>query len=214
MGNLRQPAAAAVAPRPAPAQSVLQPRPAPPKIDPAELDRLRETARATGLAEGRQEGLAAGHAQGYAAGMAAGEAEVRAQAAQLLALTGALPCALREAHGEVAQAVVALAVDIARQVVHQSLEAKPDLLLPLVRELLQREPALQGDPRLLLHPLDLELVTAHLAAELQAAGWQVRADDKVARGGCMAQAGSGSLDASLETRWARVQAAFAATPGG
>ena len=212
MGTIRHPAAA-VAAKPAPPQPVFQPRPAPPKVDPAELDRLREAAREAGLAEGREQGLATGHAQGYADGLAAGETEVRAQAAQLLALAGALPGALQTAHAEVAQAVVALAVDIARQVVHKSLEANPDLLLPLVRELLHREPALQGDPRLLLHPLDVELVTGHLGAELQAAGWQVRPDDTVARGGCLAQASSGTCDASLETRWARVQAAFAGTAG-
>lgn len=214
MGTLRQPAAAAVATGPAPAQPVLQPRPAPPKPkpDPAELDRLREAARTAGLAQGREQGFAEGHAQGHAAGLAAGEAELREQAAQLQALAGALPGALQAAHDEVAQAVVALALDIARQVVHRSLETKPELLLPLVRELLHREPALQGDPRLLLHPLDAELVNRQLGSELDAAGWQVRPDDTVSRGGCLVQASSGTCDASLETRWARVQAALAGMP--
>ncbi|MNN38728.1 Flagellar assembly protein FliH [compost metagenome] len=44
----------------------------------------------------------------------------------------------------------------------------------------------------------------HLAGELEAAGWTVRADATVARGGCIASAASGELDASLATRWSRV----------
>jgi len=177
------------------------PRPA---IDPAELRRLREQAREAGAAEGRREGLAQGHAEGYAAGLAAGQGAVQEQAARLGALAQALPQALHRVEGELAMTLVALALDVARQVVHRTLEAEPQWIVPLVQDLLHAEPALQGDPRLLLHPDDMALVTAALGAQLQDAGWQLRADDAISRGGCTVQAASGSQDATLETRWQRV----------
>ncbi len=189
----RQPAAAASA--------------APAACDSAELDRLRTQARDAGAAEGRSEGLAKGHAEGYAAGLEAGQAAARVQAAQLRSLAQALPQALRRAEGEIAESVLALALEVARQVVHRSLQADPGLVVRVVQDLLHREPSLQGEPRLLLHPLDLQLVTNTLGTELQSAGWQVRPDESVRRGGCLVHAGSGTHDAALETRWARVAAA-------
>lgn len=175
-----------------------------PAIDPAELRRLREQAREAGAAEGRREGLAQGQAEGYAAGLAAGQAAVQEQAARLGALAQALPQALQRLEGELATTLVALALDVARQVVHRTFEAEPQWIVPLVQDLLHAEPALQGDPRLLLHPDDIVLVTAALGPQLQDAGWHLRADDAIGRGGCTVLAASGSQDATLETRWQRV----------
>lgn len=205
MGSVARPAPARAAP-------VAPPRPRDPAVDPAELERLRQQARDAGMAEGRKAGLAQGHDQGYAAGLAAGKAAMEQQAAQLLATAASLPAALRRAEEDLAEAVVALALDLARQVIHRSLDARPELLVPVVQDLLRREPALQGEPRLLLHPLDAELVAGVLGAELRAAGWQVLPDDTVTRGGCLVRAGSGAHDATLETRWTRVSAALAGMP--
>ena len=208
MGSVARPAPA----RPPAAAPAAPPRPRAPAVDPAELQRLRQQAHDAGMAEGRRAGLAQGHDQGYAAGLAAGKAATEEQAAQLLAAARSLPAALRRVEEDVAEAVVALALDLARQVVHRSLEAQPQLLVPVVQDLLRREPALQGEPRLLLHPLDADLVTGVLGAELRAAGWQVLPDETITRGGCLVKAGSGAHDATLETRWARVSAALAAAP--
>lgn len=177
-----------------------------PAVDPGELQRLREQARADGAAEGRREGLEQGRAEGYAAGLAAGQAAAQEQAERLAALAQALPQALRCAEGELAGALVALALDAARQVVHRTLQDEPDWIVPLVQDLLHAEPALQGEPRLQLHPQDLALVAAALGPQLRDAGWQLRADDAIDRGGCMVLAGSGTLDARLDTRWQRVVA--------
>ncbi len=185
--------------------------PAAPVPDPAELERLRLQARDAGWAQGHREGLAHGHAKGHAAGLAAGQAVVQAQAERLRQLAEALPDALRRVEAELARSLVALALDVARQVVHHTLESEPHWVLRLVQELLRQQPTLKGEPRLLLHPDDLALVAGSLGGELQAAGWQLRADDSIARGGCLVQADTGTLDATLETRCARVSAALAAT---
>ncbi|MDQ0589487.1 flagellar assembly protein FliH [Variovorax paradoxus] len=196
----------------APAASIEAP--APPRPDPAalarqaELGRLRLEARATGEAEGRREGWAQGHAEGHAEGLAAGLAAASAHAEQLRALAAALPAALRSAESELADAILALALDVAHRVIHRTLRVEPEWVLALVQDLLHTEPALQGEPRLLLHPEDVALVKNSLGSELQAAGWQVRADDTLARGGCRVRSASGEMDATLATRWKRVASAF------
>lgn len=185
-----------------------------PRVDPEalardnELSRLRLQARAEGRTEGHREGLAKGRAEGHAEGLATGLAAASAHAEQLRALAATLPAALRRAESELADAILTLALDVARQVVHRTLRAEPEWVLPLVQDLLHAEPALQGEPRLLLHPDDVALVKSSLGNELQIAGWQVRPDDTLARGGCRVQSASGEMDASLETRWKSVTAAL------
>jgi flagellar assembly protein FliH len=209
MASLSKPRAA---PRATAAPTANPPAEAPQPVraprDDLELERLRREAREAGALEGRQEGWAQGHAEGHAAGLAAGQAQVQAQAERLLALAAALPEALARADAEIADSLLALALDVARQVVHRSLRADPHSILPLVQDLLHAEPALQGEPRLLLHPDDLALVESALGPELQTAGWQLRTDETITRGGCRVQAATGAKDATLETRWARVAAAF------
>ena len=206
MDTLNTPAAA---PRHA---AVPEAAPSPALLHAAELAGLRREARQAGEAEGRREGLAhgraEGHAEGRAEGLAAGLAAANAHAEQWRALATSLPAALRGAEREVADALLTLALDVARQVVHRSLRTEPEWINALVQDLLAAEPALQGEPRLLLHPEDVALVRASLGHDLERAGWQLRADDTMARGGCRVQSASGELDASLQTRWKRVTAAL------
>ncbi|NDP63943.1 MAG: flagellar assembly protein FliH [Polaromonas sp.] len=178
------------------------------QIDEAELAALRLQARQTGEAEGRKQG----HAQGLAEGHAAGLAAVQAQAAQLQALAQTLPAALQLAQSSVADDLLALALDIARQVLGQALAAEPQAILAVVHELLQAEPSLSGTPQLLLHPDDAALVKELLTDDLKAAGWRVRTDAQIARGGCRVMAHSGERDATVQARWERVSAALVRHP--
>lgn len=193
---------------PAPAESgapaVVEPLKPELLIDENELARLRLQARQAGEEEGRQAGYAQGQAEGRAAAMAA----VHEQADHLRTLAQALPAALRLAEREVAGQLLSLAMDIARQVLGQALALDPEAILPVVRELLQAEPALGGSPQLVLHPDDAALVREHLPDDLQAAGWRIRADVDTQRGGCRVLAASGERDATLQSRWDRVAAAL------
>lgn len=178
-------------------------------IDEAELLRLRLQAQQAGQAQGYQEGLAQGKAEALAAGLSL--AQEQAQALRTLLL--ALPTAMQAAEREVADELLALALAIAHQLVRQELATEPRHILTLVRELLRMEPTLSGTPRLLMHADDAALVQQHLADDLHAAGWRIRTDLSITRGGCRVHAAGGALDATLETRWERVAAAFgAATP--
>ena len=202
-----------------------QKRPAPvsaPQANETALEALRQQAQQVqqavdaGMAEGRQRGHDEGYAQGYekglAEGHAAGKAQVQAQAAQLHTLACALPIALRQAEAVVADDLMALALDLARQVLGQALAVNPLAMLAVVHTLLQAEPSLCGAPQLLLHPDDVVLVRDCLGDELKVAGWRVRADAGMARGSCRVLAESGERDATLATRWERVSAALAHQP--
>ena len=95
-------------------------------------------------------------------------------------------------------ACLTLALDIARQELVRQSPVAPNrmLILAAVRDLLQTEPALSGAPRLLLHADDMPLVQQYLAEDLQAAGWLLRSDPAISRGGCRVQSASGEVDAS------------------
>lgn len=185
------------------AQLPVEPPP-PPPIDFEALDAMREGARKEGYAQGYTQGQTQGYGDGHREGYARGLEAARNEATQLQALATNFRSALGGVDDQVARALVSLALDVARQLVRTALANDPAVLLPAVRELLTSEPALCGSPSLLLHPDDVALVETHLHGELAAAGWTVRADPSVARGGCIASAASGERDATLPTRWTRV----------
>jgi flagellar assembly protein FliH len=178
----------------------------------AELQRLRDAAHAQGVASGHVAGQAlgyqAGYDQGHAQGFAQGQAEAREEAARLAALAETFKAALDGAQHEISETLVALALDIAQQVVRQHVQHDPAALIAAAREVLAAEPALIGAPHLIVSPADLPVVEAYLMEELQARGWSVRTDPAVERGGCRAHAGTGEVDAGLDTRWERVAAAL------
>lgn len=128
-------------PDPAPCETKTEPEPAPAPaepavwIDEAELARLRLQAQKAGEAEGHRQGYAQGQAEGHAAAIKA----VYEQTEPLRALTQALPAALRRAERDVADDLLALALDIARQVLGQALTVDPQAVLAVVRDLLQAE---------------------------------------------------------------------------
>jgi flagellar assembly protein FliH len=127
----------------------------------------------------------------------------------LRCLVQSWPAALHAAEQGVAQDLVALAMDLARQVLGQSLAAQPQAILAVVHDLLQAEPALVGSPQLMVHPDDGEIVSALMEKELLSAGWRIRCDADIQRGGCRVLSTSGERDATLQTRWERVAASLA-----
>jgi flagellar assembly protein FliH len=176
------------------------------------LRRVRDEAHAQGLASGHVAGQAlgykAGYDQGYDKGINEGRRLAAQEAARLSSLADQFKTALQAADAVVAEALTALALDIAQQVVSQHLALDPTALLAVARTVIAAEPALSGAPYLTVNPADLPIVEAYLLEELQAAGWLVRTDPDIERGGCKAQAASGEIDATNVTRWERVTAAL------
>jgi flagellar assembly protein FliH len=176
------------------------------------LRRVRDEAHAQGLATGHVAGQAmgyqAGYDQGYQQGVEEGRRDARAEATRLASMADAFKTALQAADAVVAEALTALALDIAQQVVSQHLTLDPTAVLAVARSVIAAEPALSGAPYLIVNPADLPIVEAYLLEELQAAGWSFRTDPDIERGGCRAHAASGEIDATNVTRWERVAAAL------
>jgi flagellar assembly protein FliH len=113
---------------------------------------------------------------------------------------------LKQAEQDIAQQVLALACELARQVVRRELAADPQALLPVVREALGML-VMDGKPGVVkLHAADLDLLQAPLRAESIAPNIHFVADAAVARGDCLVESGGTVIDGSVSRRWERAVA--------
>jgi flagellar assembly protein FliH len=147
-------------------------------------------------AEAREQGYAAGHAEGIAA--------ARQSAARIDAVLASLQQSIKEIDQHVADQLLATAVEIANQVLRQSLRVKPELLLPVVREAVATLNAHLGHPALYVHPDDAVLIRSELGDQLASNNWRLIEDASLTVGGCRVELGASEVDATLETRWRRV----------
>ena len=166
--------------------------------------------------EAHEQGYAAGHAEGYAAGLAAGHDEglagAQASVAKIDALMASLQKSLDSVDQQVANRLLATAVEIASQMLRQSLRIKPELLLPVVREAVATLYPHGGHPTLFAHPDDAALIRTHLGEQLAHSNWRIIDDASLSAGGCRVEVGASEVDATLETRWRRVIDAIGISP--
>jgi flagellar assembly protein FliH len=172
------------------------------------IERIHDEARDSGYKAGYEEGKAQGHAEGYQGGMASAQA----CATQLLALSQGLQEALAALDQEIAESLLACALEVARQVTRSALQARPEILLPVIREALAALPLQHGPVTLFVHPDDLALAQEHLGGAFHQAGWRFQEDAELVPGGCRLEAGGSEVDATLPTRWRRVLEAIGVTP--
>ena len=144
------------------------------------------------------------HEQGYAAGYAEGIATAQANAEKIGAVMTHLEQALREVDQNIADQLLATAVEIASQMLRQSLRIKPELLIPVVKEAVATLNAHSGHPALLAHPDDAELIRNQLGDQLSHNSWRIIDDATLTPGGCRVELGASEVDATMETRWRRV----------
>ena len=166
----------------------------------AELEALREGARAEGYAEGLEEGRAAGRDEAYEAG----RADVAAEMDTLRAMAASFSGAVTAADETIASDVLDLALHLARSMVRTAFTVRPELIIPIVREAIDYLPVLQQPAILALNPDDIDIVRAALSDELDKGGWRVVADPQVGRGGCKVDTASNQIDAQAAARWERL----------
>lgn len=179
-----------------------RPPPPPPVELPSEefLESLREAAR--------QEGFQQGQEAGYADGLALGRADAAAELVHLQSIALTFGQAVAAADETIAADMLDLALHLARGMLRQALEVKPELILPVVREAIGYLPVLQQPAILMLHPLDAELVRNAIGDELDKGGWRVVQDAQVGRGGCKIDTASNQIDATAASRWQRLSHAL------
>lgn len=183
----------------------------PPGIDEAEhlakLQQAREEGQAQGQAQGREQ--ASLEWQQRMDEYVAGQGQEAAQ--RLDRLAHALDTGLNDMQQRMAQEVLELACDIARQVIRQELSGNPNALLPVVREALGMLVA-EGRPATVrMHPEDWETLEQPLREEFTTAKVQWIADANVQPGDCLVESAGTVVDGSLDKRWRRAIAALGLT---
>jgi flagellar assembly protein FliH len=167
-------------------------------IDRAELERLCAQARAEGYEAGYQAGFTIGKRNGYAEG----QGEAKAEAARIGQAADNLDQALREFDQQVADELLALAVEIARQVVRKEIATQPDMILAVVNEALSYLP--HQHAAIHLNPGDATLIRSYLGDMLTHSGHRILEEPGMKPGDCLLESGGSQIDATTATRWRRV----------
>ena len=163
----------------------------------AEIEQIRQAAHQEGFQQGRQEGYSAGQAQASAEGR------------RLAALAVQLDQALAQFDQQMAEDLLHLALEVARQVVRQSVAVRPERVIEVIHEALAQLPLAHAVIR--LHPEDASLARSYLGDQLAHAGHRILEDARQQRGGCLVESGGSQLDASVTTRWRRVAESLGAS---
>lgn len=180
------------------------------------VPQVDEADRQAALQQACDDAFAEGYAQGQAQASLEWQrrlddyiAQQGSEAAQRMQqVVQALDASLAGMQKTMAQQLLELACDIARQVVRQELSASPQALQPVVREAVGMLVA-EGRPAVVrLNPTDMETVERPLREEFDAPGLQWVADAAVAPGGCLVESAGTVVDASLARRWQRAIAAL------
>ena len=168
-------------------------------------------AEATQTAQELQQARQHGYQDGYRDGLVALESFKQSFAtqttAQVAMLVASLEGEIDALHQSLADAVVATAVRLARQVVRSEVATRPELVVEVAREAIEGLVRSSQHVTLSLHPDDASLLAGSGAAEaLASRSGRIVADAAVARGGCIVASELGAVDATVATRWQRAVA--------
>jgi len=192
------PEAAPAAPVRNEAPAPVAPEPEAPAADPREL--------APGVRLPTAEEIEAMHAQaakdGYDAGYEDGSARGRREASELHQLLSAFEESLSAMDRAIADELLAASLEIARLVVREEIKARPETILPVVREAIAQMP--QQHAQVHVHPEDAQLVRQYLGEQIAHAGQRIVEDEHIERGGCRIDSSGTQVDATVATRWRRV----------
>jgi len=167
-----------------------------PSAPPRPPDKAHLESIERGLAEGRERGFAEGHA----AALTAAEPMIAERLRRLDAVLQSLSEPVRALERPVEEAVLALALEVARRVVVGEVKMSRDFLVSLIRDAVAKVPIDIGSPKVVLHPDDLALVRS-LAPDLEAHGIAFIADDTIEPGGCVVTADDNDERAVKDRRW-------------
>jgi flagellar assembly protein FliH len=154
-----------------------------------------------------------GRVQGQAEGQAAERRVKAGHAAMLEPVVAALHARFAELQEGGGDALLDLAITIARQVIRREIALQRDALLPVAREAVSMIADQHVHPRVFLHPHDLAILQPDFEADGLLKGCRFIADPRVARGGCRVETAQGEVDATLASRWERVLASLGVTDG-
>lgn len=180
----------------------------------AQSDARQEAAQQARDDALRQEGYAQGFAQAQAQAVLETQQRMaeftqnqgEEAAHRLAALFASTSLALQQSEQAIAQGVLELACEVARQVLRQELSVNPNVLQPAVREALGLLLVDSKSAVVRMNPLDLEVLEEPLRAEFSNLSLTLLADARVDRGGCLVESAGAVVDATVQKRWTRAVA--------
>jgi flagellar assembly protein FliH len=147
-------------------------------------------------------------AEGQAAARREAAAQVEAMNLQVARTIEELSGLRQRFRHEAEQDVVALAIAIARRILHRELTVEPEALLGLVKAALEKI-ELREVHRVRVSRYDAPMVTQYLEKMGLPRPIEVIADPGLLRGAAVLESSRGALDASVETQLAEIERGFA-----
>lgn len=160
----------------------------------------------SGLAEAERVAREQGFAQGLAQGRAAAQQQTAAELATLAALSANLREPLAGVDEQIVDELVRLALCVAREVILRELSIDPQLVVAVIEEARRALGEVRGRLCIALHPDEAVLVRGLFNADEALRAVQVDADASITRGGCTLSTEVSFVDASVESRIARIAA--------
>lgn len=127
---------------------------------------------------------------------------------RMTALLNSLDKALQQVDQKVAQDLLDLSMEVARQMVQQTLKTNPEILLNVIREAIASLPHFNQGAHLMLHPEDAAMVRENMGDQLSHSGWKILEDMQISPGGARIETAHSQIDATLENRWHRIVTAI------
>ena len=189
-------------------------------VDTTALEAIeRARAQSDTVALARDEGVRQqAYAEGFAQGRARATVDAEHRMAQymqqqghesaqrLASLFATAQEQIAQSQQAMAQGVLELACEMARQLLRHELSVNPNALQPVIREALDVLALQAKGATVHLNPIDMEVLRDSLQAEFLGLSLQLLADPAVKPGGCLVASAGTVVDGTLESRWRRVLA--------
>lgn len=174
------------------------------KVSQAEIAAIKEQARNEAYTAAYKEAYTVGYQEGQQAGTLEMQAQLRQSMQVLDVLKSNFKHQLTQAHHDIGQDLIALAIDLAGAMTRYQFEHHSEAIMEIVKDAIEILPAIHQPAQIFLHPDDLQLIKNLMGDVLEKDGWRLIQDTHLTRGGCRIETAQNMIDATYETRWARL----------
>ncbi len=173
-----------------------------------EQERLKEnTLRQSALNEGYAQGFTQGHTQATAEGQRQLNEYINNQSVDIsrhfAQLFANVQAQIADSEQVMAQGILELACELARQVVRQELTTNVKVLQPVIREAMGMLAVDCKVAVVRLHPQDMAVVSEIVDKEFSHLSITLIADASISPAGCLVEAAGTIIDGTIEKRWKR-----------
>lgn len=174
------------------------------KVNEAEIATIKEQARNEAYTAAYKEAYALGYQEGQSAASIEMQTKTKQALAGIEVLKHSFQQQLANAHQDIGQDLLSLAIDLAGAMTKHQFEHHSEAIMEIVKDAIETLPAIHQPAQIFLHPDDLNLIREFMGSELEKDGWRLISDSHLTRGGCRIETGQNLIDSRYETRWARL----------